>query len=87
MPGVEAIEFYVDIPRKAGMMRLLGSSTSKPAIAEMNKSFAADPSGTPLALKPQSPNTWDAVFPLAGGQTAMAKLWEILVYFGYPIII
>jgi len=87
MPGVEAVELYVDIPRKAGMMRLLGSSTSKPAVATMNKSFAADPSGTPLAFKPQTPDTWNAPFSLAGGQTAMGKLWAILAYFGYEIII
>ena len=86
LPGVEAIEFWIDVKQKAGVMRLLGSAGTKRAVPQLNKRIADEASGS-MSFQPQSAGVWDAPISLSGGQLAMGKIWEIMNFFGYPIII
>ncbi len=83
LPGVEAIEFWIDVKQKAGVMRLLGSAGTKRAVPQLNKRIADEASGS-MSFQPQSPGVWDAPISLSGGQLAMGKIWEIMDFFGYP---
>lgn len=87
MPGVEAIAVFVDVKQKAGVMRLLGSEGTKRAVPKLNKSIA-DETRSAMSFQPESVGVWDAPFSLSGGgQDSMAIIWEIMKFFGYPIII
>jgi hypothetical protein len=88
LPGAEAIAVFVDIKQKAGVMRLLGSERTKSAVPKVNKSIADETGGSAMSFQPVSDGVWDAPFSLSGrGQDPMAKTWEIMKFFGYPIII
>jgi hypothetical protein len=87
MPGAESIMFWVDVKQKAGLLRLLGSQGTKRAVANINQQFAAEPSGTPMSFQPDGAGVWDAPFSLSGGQIAMGRIWEIMSYFGFTILI
>ena len=87
LPGVEAIAFCADINQKAGVMRLLGSQGTKRAVPNLNKRIADETARSPMSFQPGTAGVWDAPFSLSGGQVAMAKLWVIMSFFGYPIVI
>ena len=87
MPGVEAIAFCADVKQKAGVMRLLGSQVGKHAATNLSKHFAEETRDPSVSFQSEGAGVWNAAFSLSGGQVAMGKIWAIMSFFGYPIVI
>jgi hypothetical protein len=77
-PGVEALMFFLDSKKKAGVLRLfLKSHADERTVAMMNSRATLPP------LKPSGVGAWQTTFPLAGDENSFEHLADVVGLFGF----
>ena len=78
-PGAEALIFFVDLKKKAGVLRLLSSPVDEGTAAKINARAVLP------RLKPRGVGVWETIIPLVGDEESFEQMFGIMGLFGFGI--